>query len=613
MKRFGFLFLLLSLCLLTGVPATAVAAGYERGQELYQLGRQDQALSVLRDYVRSAPVRAETARAYALIGRILTEQKKPEEAILYLQRTPEVLRSPEIELLHGHALATTGRFADALQMLQPLLDEPLASADKRLLLTSLTDATSALEQYLLALFYLQQQIPLVDNPETILDQAHQLLQNRLSNQDLEEAAFMWQGTPLGQDAQLQLARRALARQNPELAKEYLRHLFAVGVAFPFWQEAEALMQRASVDGWLNRNNIGVLLPLSGPYAAYGELVQKGLELALQEHNKAHFPIRFIYRDTAAGTPLGRLVDVMANEERVIAILGPLLSADALAAARVAQQQMIPMLALSQMEGLPQVGGYVFRDTLTAQQQVKSLVEYALANSHISFSILHPQNRLGQQMAQLFQAAVRRSGGEIVDVISYPEGTNDFRAQIEQLLWRDRVQPIAEEKTGGKPDPEYPLAPFHALFIPDYAENIMQIAPQLMFYGIRDVLLLGINGWNSPELISRTGRFLNDAVFVDAFYPQSNSQNVQHFVKLFRERYQTDPTILEAQAFDAATLLLRTVDRPDIRNRDDLRAQLHTVDNVNGVTGTRGFDADGEAIKKLNLLGVQRGHLIELAY
>ncbi len=611
MKRFAPLLLLLfGLCLHPALSSSAVADGFERGQELYQLGQPDQALAVLRNHIRTATVNTETARAYALIGRILSEREQYPEVLLYLQRTPAALRSPVIELLHGSALVATGRFAEGLRMLQPLIGESFDASDQEKLYQSLATAAIAEDQHLFALYYLQQELGNSREPESILKRARQVMQNRLSDVDLEEAAFMWQGTEIGQDAQLQLARRALARQYPEQAKNHLERLFAIGTPFPYWQEAEDLLRRTQVDGWLNRNDIGVLLPLSGPYASYGELVKKGLDLALKEHNKTRFPMRFIYRDTASNAPVNRLVNGLANEDRVIAVIGPLLSANATEAAREAQRQMVPLLALAQTDGLPQVGNFVFRDTVTAEQQVSALVDYAMANERISFSVLRPQTRLGQEMTSLFEGMIRRSGGELIDTVSYPQGTTDFRNQIEQLLWKGHSRPIPEDKTGGMEPPEYPLPPFDALFIPDFADNISLIGPQLAFYGIKDVMLLGINGWYSPELISRAGRFLEDAVFVEAFYAQSRVPEVKHFVDLFENEYGESPSVLEAQAFDAASLMLATVDRSEVSNRDDLRAALIRLDDVRGVTGTRGFDLEGEAIKELNLLGIERGRLVE---
>ncbi|MDA3902387.1 MAG: penicillin-binding protein activator [Desulfuromusa sp.] len=605
--------------LLTASASTATAAEdaeLKQGQELFQAGNLNQALAVLRNFVQQSPDSPETAHASALIGRIFLQQHRYADALLYLQRISPVYRSPEVELLLGDGLIKTGEFKAGLQLLQPLLSEPLTSADKTTLYQALVIASTEEQQFLLTLFYLQRQLPFSLNPAEILAQSHQILQSRLNDVDLAEAAFMWQETAIGQDARLQLARRALVQQQPDQARQHLQKLFASSVTFPYWQDAEQLLQRTSVDNWLSRDSIGVLLPLSGDYASYGELVKKGLELALREHNKTRLPARFIYQDTAiAGVTSAQLVSRLTDDDKVMAVIGPLLGTTAGEAAQRAQQEMVPMVTLAQTEGLPEIGNFIFRDTLTATQQVKALADYALATEHISFSILRPENRLGKKMTELFVAEMQRAGGEIVDIISYPEDSTDFRTQIQQLLWEDRKVEIPKTSTEiedekGIQKLEYPLAPFHALFIPDYADRISQIAPQLMFYGIKDVTLLGINGWNSPELIGGAGRFLKSAVFIDTFYPDSKKPEVQRFMELYRQTYKEEPTFLEAQGFDIATLLLQIINDPEVVNRDDLRRKLVDLNNYLGVTGTTGFDLYGEAIKNLYLLKIKRGRVVE---
>ncbi len=289
----GTLFVGLLLSFPFSTVVSAEVAELKQGQELFQAGDLNQALAVLRGFVQQSPDSIETAQASALIGRIFTQQHNYVDAILYLQRIPSIFRSPEVELLLGNALVETGKFSAGLKHLQRLSNEPLTHTDKLMLYRALTVASIENQQFLLSLYYLQQQLSLSLNSAPILAQAHYLLQSRLSDEDLAEAAFMWQETAIGQDARLQLARRALVQQQPDLAKRYLEKLFASSVTFPYWQEAEQLLQRTSVDNWLSRDSIGVLLPLSGRYASYGELVKKGLELALQEHNKTRLPARYI--------------------------------------------------------------------------------------------------------------------------------------------------------------------------------------------------------------------------------------------------------------------------------------------------------------------------------
>lgn len=612
------LFMTLFVTLLNGGPGIARGATENEnpalayGKELYDKGDLNQALAVLRTFLQQSTDPAENAGAYALIGRIFVQKQQYPDALLYLQRIPQLLRTPQSTLLLGQSLVETDQYAAGLGLLRPLLNEQLPYADRTTLFRLLTVASQEEQHYLLALFYLQQQLALSAQPARILAQAHEILQNRIDDTALAEAAFMWQGTEIGQDARLQLARRALVQQQTEQARGHLEQLFASSVRFPYWQEAELLLQRTTVDSWISRDSIGILLPLSGPYASYGELVRKGLELALQEHNKTRLPIRFIYRDTAVeGVSPAQLVSGLSDDDKVMAIIGPLLGSSTADAAHRAQREMVPMIALSQTSVLPEIGNFIFRDTLTAEQQVETLVDYAIKTNHISFSILYPDNRLGQQMSELFAAALQKQGGEIVDIISYPEDSTDFRKQIQELMWETDETSSTLDNPEDVPELEYPLPPFHALFIPDYADRISQIVPQLVFYGIKDVTLLGINGWNSAELVDRAGRFLKDAVFVDAFFADSQKPEVLRFVELYRQVYREEPSILEAQAFDVASMILQIMDDPTVANRDDLRRRLVELQGFRGVTGTAGFDAFGEAIKHLSLLTVKRGRIVEI--
>lgn len=625
MKRIIALFFLWTLCVAlpvaTPAPVTAAPPStvLEQGRDLYAAGQSEQALALLRGFVQRSPesLAPDLIQAYTLIARILLEQDKAPDALLYLQRIPESRQTPESRLLQGVCQAATGQSAAALEDLRPLLQRDLSAADRQLLYTHLVQAAIDQRQYLPALYYLQQQLPGSTNQAALLEQAHALLQNRMSDVELAEAAFMWQGTAIGQDALLQQARRALARQQPEQARNYLERIFAGSATFPYWQEAQRLLRRSSSEeGWLNHDSIGVLLPLSGRYASYGELVKQGLELALEQHNRTRLPARLVYRDTAReGVTAAQLVSGLTDDDKVMAIIGPLLTAHAGPAARRAQQEMVPMLTLAQGQGLPETGSFVFRDSLTPEQQIATLVDYARSRNLISFSVLYPDNPLGQRMSRLFTRQMREAGGEIVDVISYPPDSTDFREPIQRLLWEDYsvplppVEPLPDEKE--PPELEYPLAPFHALFIPDYAERISMIAPQLKFYGIKDVTLLGINGWNDPEMLLRAAGFLENAVFVDAFSLASEDPEVRRFIELYRQTYEEDPTILQAQAFDAASILLQMLDDPDIANRDDLRRKLAQVENFRGVTGTTGFDPFGEALKQLSLLQVEDGKIVPL--
>jgi ABC-type branched-subunit amino acid transport system substrate-binding protein len=488
-------------------------------------------------------------------------------------------------------------------------------ADPVLSLAAHAEARAASGEPLQALLFIHQALAVSagTRSEELLAQAHGLLRDHLDDAELAEAAFMFRGSPVGQDALLQQALRAAAHGDTEVARRLAESLMQGGAPFPYRPEAVRLWERLTGQGWLRRA-VGVLLPLSGRYANFGEMVRRGMDLALEIHQAGgKKPDRFLYRDTGADPVMSeKAVIELVEGEQVLAIAGPLTGAAAQAAASQAQQLSVPLLTLSQKDGLPEAGDYVFRDSLTSRQQVVTLVRYAMDEQKLTaFAVLSPANRLGREMAELFASEVERRGGRIAARQSYPENITDFRRQIKLLRGEDPDAPDPEPSgAGGTASPTKPL-PFEALFIPDYADRVGLIAPQLAFFGIENHLLLGINGWNSPDLVRLAGRFVEGAVFVDGFFRDSPHPLVQEFVDRYSEKYGEEPSILEAQGYDAASILLLLLDRAEIRTREDFRLALSRVRNYPGVTGATSFTQQGDAEKKLFLLQVQDGNIVQI--
>lgn len=598
---------------------------FGRAEDRFAAGDYDQALSLLRNFVLRYHSAPQAPQAYTYIGQILVDRQQYTDALLYLERIEEGQRSPRVRLLIGYCLVSSGELEIGQQQLQSLVDEPTLDAREReRLFYGLALASLRQERYLASLVFFDRALPYAAEPQRLLEEVHLILQQYLSENELKEVAFMLHDRAIGMDARLQLARLSLTRQDTEGAQRQLQTILASPVEFPYRSEAAQLVERFSQSGWLQQDAIGVLLPLSGRYSAFGDLVRRSMELALNLHNATQPPLRFLFRDSQGDAEMARqVVADLATQERVIAIAGPLSGAAAVAAAEQAQQDRTPILALSQRGNLPSVGDYVFRNSLTSRQQVRALVRYAIQEQGMtSFGVLFPENRLGQDMADLFTEEVRQYGGLVTDVQSYADDATDFKRQIRLLMGQDpdakeevQLLPETEEELLADlfvPDlPDYPPVTFDALFIPDYADRVGLIAPQLAFYGIEDLPLLGINGWNSPELVRLAGRFVKNAVFVDGFFPASDYPFVREFVNLYLETYGEEPSILEAQAFDVANILMTLAVRPDIHSRAEFRDALAVLKNYPGVTGATSFEAGGEADKILFLLKVEKGRIVQL--
>jgi branched-chain amino acid transport system substrate-binding protein len=594
-------------------------AALQKGVELYEDGKTEEALSLLRGFVIRHYDSPFLSEAYLYMARIFQDRGQPGEALLYIARIPATQRGPEAQLVEGASLVATDETERGVAILQTLEKANLTEADRLLRFSSLAEGNARLGRLLQALFFIHQGLSLPGESEGLLHKAHILLKDRLSDQDLAETAFMFSGTPLGADASLQLASRTFARGDEEEALRQVKTLLHSPVSFPYRRDAVHLFNQLTGKPWLQRA-VGVVLPLTGRYATFGKLVRRGMELALQIHNEDKPPVRFIFKDTNGDPEQSvRALLELVDEERVMAVAGPLTGATALVAATRAQEVQVPLLTLSHREGLPEAGDFVFRNSLTSRLQVQALAKYAIEEQKmVSFGILYPENRLGQEMAELFTEEVESYGGMIKTVQSYGENATDFGRQIKLLMGKDPDAPEEETPPPGamkdfsvSDEPEPSAVDFDALFIPDYADRVGLIAPQLAYYGIEEIPLLGINGWNSPELIRIAGRYVEGAVFTDGFFRYSHYPFVKEFVNLYYEKYGEEPFILEAQGFDVAGILLSLLDRSDVQTREDFRVALAQIQNYPGVTGATTFNHLGDAEKVLFLLQVRNGDIVQI--
>ena len=138
-----------------------------------------------------------------------------------------------------------------------------------------------------------------------------------------------------------------------------------------------------------------------------------------------------------------------------------------------------------------------------------------------------------------------------------------------------------------------------------------IIPQLAYYDVNDVLLIGTNLWHSKVLIKMADQYAQGAIMPDSFFVNSEAPQVRAFVDKFEETYQEKPGFIEAVVYDSAILLLSMINNPHVRYRSELREELLNMIEFQGVTGLTRFDESGDAQKKLHLLTIKGRRFVEV--
>ncbi len=358
--------------------------------------------------------------------------------------------------------------------------------------------------------------------------------------------------------------------------------------------------------------IGVILPLSGDYAAFGKSVLNGIFLAsgvFGPWSAELLPVDIIVKDSK-GDPS---VTINAVEELfsddVIAIIGPLLSKTSVAGVLKAQELKIPIISLSQKDDLPESGEYVFRNSMTSTMQARTLVHDMFFNLGLQkFAILYPDNSYGRHLKDAFIRETERLEGEVVILEPYQEGQTDFGEEIKKVFQ------IIEDSDSADDDRKRTFEPtieFDALYIPDYSDRIVLIIPQLVYYNVKDLQLLGSNGWNSPRLMDVKRDYIEGAIFTDGFFINSKNRAIRSFKNNFEETFEILPGILEAQAFDATKMIISIINEKPMVDRASLKNYLYELKNYPGVTGQISFDQNGEAQKEIFLLKAENGRIVQV--
>jgi branched-chain amino acid transport system substrate-binding protein len=352
-----------------------------------------------------------------------------------------------------------------------------------------------------------------------------------------------------------------------------------------------LLSVAAALGATETIKVGEFASLTGKEATYGQTVNKGTILAIEEAN-------------AAGGALGRKLELITEDDqskpgvsatvvkklisrdKVVAILGELTSGRTLEAAPIAQQAKIPLISpgATAVE-VTAKGNYIFRVCFIDEFQGAVMAKFARETLKVGrvavLSSVSSAQSVG--LAKYFRERFSAADGTVVLEQRYGEGDKDFRAQLTAI------------KAAG----------VEALFVPGYYTEAALISKQARDLGLT-IPLLGIDGWESPQLTAIGGAAVEGAYLSTHYSPENKSAAVVSFNERFRARWGEDSNALSALAYDAALLLVDALKRAGTTEGPKLRDALAATKDFSGATGRISFDAHRNPTKSAVVLTVKDG-------
>ncbi len=321
--------------------------------------------------------------------------------------------------------------------------------------------------------------------------------------------------------------------------------------------------------------VGVLLPMTGTASTYGDSMKKGIDVAL-DHEKANLPKGFkvIWGDTASDIATAEAeLRRMASEGAGLIVAG---TTSGTARALLPILEETDTIAVSPSASAPSLtkdSRRFFRvfasDELEGRRAGRFLYDDQDKTSVLIYAEDSDQARgIEPPFRQVFEQAM---GGEIVG-----------RVMINSSDWE---QESADLLAAGNPS---------SVYIIGYGEATIDVLRHLREKGFEGPICAS-SAFYTSQIVEDYPELLEGVFFPQpAFDVRTEGQLAQDFVANYRQRYQDEPDIYAAHAYDAMRVVIFVANESkNFTASENRRVLAFGVKEFPGVTGIIQFNDYGD--------------------
>lgn len=340
--------------------------------------------------------------------------------------------------------------------------------------------------------------------------------------------------------------------------------------------------------------IGVVLPLTGPIAAFGQTSKGGLDVAYEQNNKLKNgdTVKLIILDdrgdkAEAATAVKRLI----NKDGVIVILGEVASSISMAMAPIADKAKTPMITHASTNPRVTKGKkYVTRACFIDPFQGAVMAKYAIdSGMKTAVVVTDAKQDYSVGLSKAFKKAYEAAGGKIVKTVLLSSGDKDFNAQVSTIK---QAKPEIIAFTGY------------------YAEAGLMVK-QARAMGV-EIPFIGADGVGFPELVSIGGKASEGFMYTDHFNEAAASTpEAKAYVDAFHAKYNKPADSMGALAADGYGMILAAMNAcidagKGADNKECVNTNLRGTKGYKGITGEITINEGGDAVKSAVVNAVKDG-------
>jgi len=182
--------------------------------------------------------------------------------------------------------------------------------------------------------------------------------------------------------------------------------------------------------------IGLLVPLTGPFASTGKQLTAGTQLYMQQNGDtvAGKKIELIIKDDTGNADVTkRLAQELVVNDKVAVLAGFGLTPGALATAPIATEAKIPeVVMMAATSIITERSPYIVRTSFSVPQTTVPLAVWAAANGIKTVVTVVSDYAPGIDVETAFKQRFEAAGGKVLDSLRVPLSSNDFAPALQRV-------------------------------------------------------------------------------------------------------------------------------------------------------------------------------------
>lgn len=332
-------------------------------------------------------------------------------------------------------------------------------------------------------------------------------------------------------------------------------------------------------------NIGIVAPLTGSYALFGESGSKSAQLAVDEINSnggvlgKQLAITETVDDKGDSTEAVNCYNRLASED-ICAVIGTFSSSCSIPMAERAQDDGMLLISPSATNAkLTLVGDHIFRACFIDPIQGPTMAKFAYEEGAKKAAIIYAKdddysNGLYETISEAWNGF---DGTELAYTGECTSKDADFTAQVSQVV------------ASGADVLFYP-------FMLDTVPLVVQQAREAGFEG----MIVGGDGWDGSST-SGIEDYFNNTYYTNHYAPEDPSELVQNYVTSYKDTYGSESlTSIGACYYDAVKMVAKAIEDAGSAETEDI-VKAMTGMSYEGVTGSFTLDENGDPKKPITFV------------